>query len=167
MIDVGTCCTRSITRNDEPPERRADYHAAGHREQESRRNCGEGEAVGRGGSNGEAVDQERTGVVQQAFAFEDRQEAMRRSQRAEHGGCGDGVGWSDDRAERNRRCPWHRRYERVGDDGDSGGRESDREDDQARHRRPVVPEIPERRVVRRIEQHGCDEERQRELGRDA
>ena len=43
---------------------------------------------------------------------------------------------------------------------------ADREDDQARQRRPVVPEISERRVVRRVEQDGCDEERQRELGRE-
>ena len=48
-----------------------------------------------------------------------------------------------------------------------GGRESDREDDQAGHRRPIVPEISERRIVSRIEQHGCDEERQRKLRGDA
>ena len=57
-------------------------------------------------------------------------------------------------------------HERADDDGDGGGRESDREDDQARHRRPVVPEISERRVVRRVEQYGGDEERQRQLGRE-
>ena len=91
---------------------------------------------------------------------------MRRSQLAEHGRCGDGVGWSDDGAERNRRRPRHRRDERAGDDGNGGGRESDRDDDQARHRRPVVPEVSERRVVRRVEQYGRDEERQRELGRE-
>ena len=37
-------------------------------------------------------------------------------------------------------------------------------DDQAGDRRPVVPEISRRRVVGRVEQHGRDEERQRELG---
>ena len=82
----------------------------------------------------------------------------------EHGGCGDGVGWSDDRAERNRRRPWHRRDERADDDGDGGGGESDREDDQARDRRPVIPEIPDGRVVGRIEEYGRDEQRQRKLG---
>ena len=163
---VGTCCTRSITRKDEPPERRARDHAAGHREQEGRRNRRDGEAVRRDGSDGEAVDQERARVIQQALAFEDRQDAMRRPQRAEHGGRGDGVGRSDDGAERNRRRPRHRRDERADDDGDRGGRESDREHDQARDRRPVVLEISQRRVVRRIEQHGRDEERQRKLGRE-
>ena len=106
----------------EPPERRADDHAAGHREEEGRRNAADGEAVGRDGADGEAVDQQRARVVQQAFAFEDRQEAMGRPQLAEHGRCGDGVGRSDDGAERNRRRPRHRRDERVGDDGDGGGR---------------------------------------------
>ena len=38
--------------------------------------------------------------------------------------------------------------------------------DQPRDRRPVVLEISERRVVRRVEQYGCDEERQRKLGRE-
>lgn len=36
-------------------------------------------------------------------------------------------------------------------DGDSGGRESHCEYDQARDRRPVVPEIPKGRIVSRIE----------------
>ena len=54
---------------------------------------------------------------------------------------------------------------RASDDGDSGGRESDREDDQAGDRRPVVLEISERRVVRRVEQNWGNEQRQRELGR--
>ena len=147
------------------PSAGPDDHAAGDREQEGRGNCCDGEAVRRDGSDGEAVDQKRARVVQQAFAFEDRQDAMRRPQRAEHGRRGDGVGWSDDGAERNRRRPWHRRDERVGDEGDGGGRESDREDDQAGDRRPVVLEISERRVVRRVEQDGRDEKRQRELGR--
>ena len=83
----------------------------------------------------------------------------------EHGGCGDGIGRGDHRAERNRRRPRHRRDDRASDDGDGDGRESDREDHQARDRRPVVLEIPERRVVRRVEQYGCDEQRQRQFGR--
>jgi len=64
-------------------------------------------------------------------------------------------------------APWHRWYERAGDDGNSGGRESDRKYDQTGHRHSIVPEVSERRVVSRIEQYGRDEERQRKLGRDA
>ena len=44
---------------------------------------------------------------------------------------------------------------------------SDREHNQTGHGRPIVPEISGRRVVSRIEQYGCDKERQRKLGRDA
>jgi hypothetical protein len=89
---------------------------------------------------------------------------MGRSQLAQHGGCGHCVGRGDNRTERYRRCPWHCRYEGVGDGGDGAGRESDREDDQTRYWRPVVPEISGGRVESRIEQHRCDEERQRQLG---
>jgi len=65
--------------------------------------------------------------------------------------------------ERNRLCPWHRRYERVSNEGDGGGRESNREYNQAGHRRPIISDISERRIVSRIKEHGCDEERQRKL----
>ena len=92
---------------------------------------------------------------------------MGRPQRAQHGRGRHRVGRSHDRAERDRRCPGHRRQERVADEGDRGGREANREDDQAGHRRPIVPEVSERRIVGCIEQHGRDEERQRKLGRDA
>ena len=97
---------------------------------------------------------------------QDGQQAVRRSQLAKHGGCGYRVGRSDDCAECNGRAPRHRGYERVGHDGDSAGRKSDGEHDEAGDRRPVVPEVSERCVVGGIEQHGSDEERQRKLGRD-
>jgi hypothetical protein len=54
----------------------------------------------------------------------------------------------------------------VGHDGDGGGRKSDGKYDQPQYRRPVVPEIPEGRVVGRIEQYGRDEERQGQLRRN-
>jgi len=116
------------------------------------------------GSQGEAIDQERTGIIQQTFAFENGQQAMGRSQWAEHRGRGHGVGWSDNRAERNGRCPWDRRYQRVGHDSDGGGGKAHDENDQPKYRRPVIPEIPDGRVVGRIEQYGRDEQRQRKLG---
>jgi hypothetical protein len=39
----------------------------------------------------------------------------------------------------------------VSNEGDGGGRESDREYNQAGHWRPIVPEISERGIVSRIE----------------
>ena len=71
---------------------------------------------------------------------------------------------SDNRAERNGRCPWDRRYQRVGYDGDGGGGKSHDEYDEPKDRRPVIPEIPDGRVVGRIEEYGRDEQRQRKLG---
>ena len=151
----------------EPPERRTCYQAAGHCENESRRNCPNGETVRGNGSKGEAVDQECSGIIQQALTFKNRENAMRRAQRAEHCRGRYRVGRGDDRAKRNCRWPWHRWYERAGDGGNRGGRESDRKYDQTGHRHPIVPQISERRVVSRIEQNGRDEERQRKRGRDA
>ena len=89
----------------EPPEHRTDNHAPGHCEQESGRNRSDRKAISRDGSYGEAIDQERAGVIQQTLAFEDRQDAMRWSQLTKHGSRGCGVGGCDDGAERNRRRP--------------------------------------------------------------
>ena len=100
------------------------------RQQKRRRQPPDRKAVGRDGAEGEAVDQQGGRVVQQALAFEDREDAMRRPQLAEHRGRGDGVGRSDDGAQRDRRRPRHRRHERARDDGDGERREADREDDQ-------------------------------------
>ena len=119
----------------------------------------------RHGADGEPVNQERAGVIQEALAFEDGQDAMRRSKPAKHGRCGRGVRRCDDGAERDRRRPWHFRDQRADDDGDGDGREADGEDHQAGDWRPVVLEVSGRCVVGRIEQDGCNEERQREFGR--
>ena len=75
----------------EPPKRQARHDAADHRQQERWRNPGDGETVRRGGSHREAIDEERTGVIQQTLAFENGQKAVRRSQLAQHGGCGESV----------------------------------------------------------------------------
>jgi hypothetical protein len=91
---------------------------------------------------------------------------MRGPQRAQYGGRRYRIRRRHYRAERDRHRPRHRWNQPVRHESDSGGREPDREDDQASDRGPVVPEVPERRVVRRIEQHGRDEERQRKLRRD-
>lgn len=54
----------------------------------------------------------------------------------------------------------------MGDEGNSDGGYSDREDNKAGYRSPVVLQISERRVVSGIEQRGRDEKRQRKLRRD-
>ena len=162
---VGTSRTRSINTQGEPAERRTDNHTADHSEQEGWRNRADGKAVGRDGSHGEAIDQQRAGVIQQALAFEDGQNAMRWSQLAQHGRCGRGVGWCDDGAERNRRRPWHGGHQRTRHHGDGDGGEAHGNNDQTGDRCPVVPEVSRRCVVGRVEQNGCHEERQGELRR--
>jgi hypothetical protein len=151
----------------DPSERRTHDHAAGDCEEKRRGHGANGEAVRGDGAYGEAVDEERARVIQQAFALEDCEEAMGRSQRAEHSSCGDGIRWGDHSAQRNRRGPRHRRDDRAGDDGDGNCCESDREYHESRDRRPIVLEVSQRRVVCRVEQYGRDEQRQRKLGRES
>ena len=165
MIAVGTCSIRSQHPQREPAKRRAGDDAAGNREQKRRRHVADREAVCRDRADGEPIDQQRARVVQQAFAFEDRQESMRRPQRPKHRGGGDRIGRSDDGAERDRRRPGHFRDQRAHDDRHGGGGESDGEDDEAGDREPVVAQIPEGCVVGGIEEDRRDEERQRQFRR--
>ena len=123
----------------------------------------ERERVHRDRANGEPVDQQRGGVVQQALAFEDRQDAMRRPELPQDRRRRRGVGRRDDGAERDRRRPRHRRHERADHPRDGDRRQADADDDEARHRRPVVPQIARRGVVGRVQQDRRDEERQRQL----
>ena len=114
-------------------------------------------------AHGEPVDEQRARVVQQALAFEDGEEAMRWSQLPQHGGCGRGVRWCHDGAERDRRGPRHGGDQRAHHHRDGDGGEAYRNNDQTGDRCPVVAEIPGRRVIRSIEQDGRHEQRQGEL----
>ena len=142
MIAVGTCWTRSSNSLEEPPQRRPHDQAAGHREEKRRRHRTERKPMGGNSTYRQPIDHQGAGVVQQALAFEDGQQAMRRPQLAEHGRRGGGIGWRDDGAKRNRRRPWHRRYQEAGDDRNGNRRQADGKDDQAGDRRPVVFQIP-------------------------
>ena len=66
---------------------------------------------------------------------------MRRAQRSKHCGRGYRIGRCDDRADRNRSRPRHRRHEQMNDESDRRGCESDGENHEAGNRRPIVPEI--------------------------
>ena len=57
--------------------------------------------------HGDAIDDQRRRVIEQALALDERDQAMRRGQRAQDDGRGDGVGRRDDRAERDRDRPGH------------------------------------------------------------
>ena len=152
---------------DDPPESRPHHEAAGHGEHERWRNHGHREAVCRNGSDGEAVNEQRAGVIQQAFAFEDGQYPMRRVERAEHGCRGGGVRWGNYCAKGNRGGPRYAGQQRTNHHGNRCCRQSNCKDNQACKRSPVVFEISRRGVVRRIQQHGRDEERECEFGRNS
>ena len=149
----------------QPPEQWADDDAASDSEEKGRGRIGDGEAIRPDGAHGQAVNQECARIVQQTFAFKNRQEAMGRAHRAEDGGCGDRIWRSHHCTERNSRRPRHRRDDGAGNHGDSDGGESDREYDEPGDRRPVVFQISQRCVVRRVEQNRGDEQREGKFGR--
>ena len=148
----------------EPSEHRTDDDTARHGEHERGCHRRDGKGVDGDRADREAVDQQRAGVVQQALAFENRQDALGRPQLSQHGGGRRGVGWRDDGAERYGRGPWHGRHQRTGHRRDSDGGQADSHHDQAGDREPVVPEVPRRCIVRRVEQDGGHEKRQCQLG---
>ena len=153
------------------PERERAQHgtdddAAGDCEQERRGDRANREATHCDRADRQPVDQERAGVVQQALAFEDRQDPAGRAQMPEHGGGRGGVGRRDDGAQHDRRRPRQFRHQCPSDDGDGGRREPNGEDDQAGHGEPVVAEVAGRRVVGSVEQDRRDEEGERQLGAD-
>ena len=151
----------------EPSERRTRDHTAGDREEECRGDRGDGEPVRRDGAHGQAVDQER---------------ASRRSRgsrpRGSSGCDAAGATAAGRRLRRRRRVARQRRQGPQPPPMASPVRARGRRrrpravvsptanTTRLSDRHPVVPEIPERRVVGRVEQHGSDEERQRQLGRE-
>ena len=111
----------------------------------------------------DAVDQQRAGVVEQAFAFENLLDAVRQIDLAQDRGGRRSVGRRDDGAERDRNRPWHVRAKPVRDDGDGAGRHPDRDQNERRYRQPVVSEVAQRGIESRIQQHRRHEQRQRQF----
>src|SRR5713101_3556291 len=93
MMAVGTSYTRSVNRRESHPNAGP---ATTLPQRRGRLAQPDGKALGNHGSYGEAIDQQRAGVIQQTLAFEDRQDAMSWSQRTQHGSHGRGVGRCDD-----------------------------------------------------------------------
>ena len=115
-------------------------------------------------ADGEAVDQERARIVEEALALEDHEQSMRRTELLEHGGRGRRVRGCDDRAERDRDSPGHVGHEQAGHDRDDDDGQRDGADGEAGDRPPVRSEVARRRIERGVQQHGRDEEGERELG---
>ncbi len=81
---------------------------------------GEGEMVLDDGGDGELVNNERGGVVDEAFALDDGAEGDGQAEGGDDSGGGDSVGWRDDGTEDEADGPRHADPV-VGDGGDEGG----------------------------------------------
>jgi hypothetical protein len=134
MIAVGTCSVvRKMIRPSAGPAAMLPATAS--------RNVG-AKTIRCHGADRDTVDQQRRRVVQQAFAFENREDALRWPELAKHRRSRHRVRRSDDSTECNRCWPRDRWNQRMDDDGDRRGRQRDRENDQARDGRPVFSEVP-------------------------
>ena len=152
--------------HDDPPEHGPGNDAAGDDQQQRRRQSPERERRQPHRSDGQSVDQESRRVVQEALAREDRQDPMRRPELLQDRDRRRGIGRRHDRSERDRRRPGHRRHDRPCDDGHRGRRQRDAHDRETRDGHPVVLEVPGRGVVRGIQKHRGDEDRERHFGID-
>ena len=119
--------------------------------------------VGRRGADRDPVDQERAGVVEQAFAFEDFQDPIGQLDLPQNGRRRRGVRRRDDGAERDRGRPRHVRHQPADQERHRGGGQADRDKHQGGDRQPIVAKVAQRGVEGGIEQHRRYEQRQREV----
>jgi hypothetical protein len=91
--------------HEEPSQRWSHDRASSYCKQERWCDFTDGEAAGGGRAHRKPVNEQRSGIVQQAFAFENRQKAVRRLEPAQHRRRRRGVRWGDDGAEGDRCWP--------------------------------------------------------------
>jgi hypothetical protein len=118
----------------------------------------------RGGSDGDAIDQQRAGVVEQALAFEDLENTIGQIDLAQDRRRRRRVGRRHDGAKRDRRRPRHVRQQPVDQHRYRGGGETYRDEYQRRDRQPVVAEVAHRGVECGVQQDRGHEQRQRQIG---
>ena len=87
------------------PEEGTGNDAAGDAEEKRRTESIDGKAVSLDCAERESEDQQRRRIVQQAFALEDREDAMRWLQLTEHGSGGNGVEAEPRRRRGQQRAP--------------------------------------------------------------
>ncbi len=120
-------------------------------------------APGHRRADGEPVDQERAGVVEQALAFEDHQQPVRRPELPQHRRRGRRVGRRDDGAEGDRRGPGHLGHQPPGHHRHRRHGERDGAQRETGDRPPVLAQVARRGVEGRVEQHRRHEQRERQL----
>ena len=132
--------------------------------EQRRHDAPSGQDAGDHRADREPVDQQRARVVEEALAFEDDEQPVRRPELLEHRGGGRRVGRRDDGAERDRGRPRHVGHEHPRHDGDDDDRERDGTEGEARDRAPVRAQVARRGVEGGVDQHRRDEQRERQLG---
>ena len=137
--------------NDQPGRDYPEHDAADHSRQKRGGHGPDRKCVGRQGADRQAIDQQCACVVQQALAFEDRQDAARWFDVAQHRGRRGRIGRRHDGPESNCRGPRHGRNKGARDDGHRRRCHRDAKDDQIDERYPVVPQVARRRVERGIQ----------------
>jgi hypothetical protein len=140
-----------------------EHEAAERDEEQHRHDAPAGKKSGRRRADGDAVDQQRAGIVEEALPFQDDEQAVRRAELLQHRGRRRGIGRRDDRAERDGGGPRQSGHERARHECDRRNRQDHRAEGQAGNGAPVGAEIAGGGVERRVEQHRGDEEREREL----
>jgi hypothetical protein len=115
------------------------------------------ELLDRRGAYRDAINQQCTGIVEQAFAFENFENAVGQLDLAQDRNRRRGIWRRDDGAKGDGGSPGHSRYHPVRDNGDGCRGETYRNEYERRHRQPVVAEIARRRVKGSVEQYGRHE----------
>ncbi len=150
----------------EPRQDRTGDDTAGNHQEKGGSRRTKGKGVHRHGADGQPVDQQGTRVVEQALPLENRQDAMRWPQLPQDRRRRGRIGGRHDGAERDGRRPWHGRHESARHNGDGQRGQDDADQRETHDGDPVVLEIARRCVVRRVQQHRRDEQRQRHLRLD-
>jgi len=118
----------------------SDQHSAHRDDDESRAGAGERKCAGYRCCQSKAIQHQRSGVVEQTFAGDDRGDARRNRQVLEDRFGGNGIGWRNDRSQRKGQRPSEARNGCVHEDRDRDGRDDDQPDREQPDRPHVAPQ---------------------------
>ena len=154
----------------EPHIDRADGHADEHAADGEPGELEEAAGEGGGGAlddhfDAELKGEQAGGVVEEAFAFEQVDDALGHADAAGDGGCGHGVGGGDDGAEEEAELPVEAGEPPPGGEGDTDGGEEDEEDGEAGDGGDVVSEFAPRGLPRGDVEQGREDDQKDHRGR--
>ena len=147
-------------RHDEAHEN-SDGDAGGSADEESQYRLRRRKRPGHGGGDREAINDDRRGVVDHAFALENGLNLSRHSQRAHHRQHRHRIRRRDDGAERERCRPGESGMQGVGDDGDRHRRHQHHHHRQTDDRADLALKLTQRKRDRpRVQQWWNEDEKQ-------